>query len=238
MSKITNIPTAHIESELTQIAKNVIMPGDPLRAKYIAENFLENVTCVNTVRNCLGYTGTYKGKEITVFASGMGMPSMGIYSYELFKFYDVDTIIRVGTAGSYSENLQVLDLVLVEQSYSDSNYARVQNGYLENHIEASSDLNQKILKTAEQLQIELKCQNVYSSDVFYSEIESELVKEQQLKIVEMETFALFHNAKILGKKATCLLTISDNLKTGEETTSKMREQGFTEMMHLALESCL
>lgn len=232
------MPTAHIESKIEDIAKTVIMPGDPLRAKYIAENFLEDVICINKVRNCLGYTGTYKGKKITVFASGMGMPSIGIYSYELYKEYGVENIIRVGTAGSYDESLKVLDIVLTKNSYSDSSYAFVQNGYTKDHIEADSSLNQKILETANNLNLEVKTLDIYSSDVFYNDIESNIVKEHNLKIVEMESFALFHNAKILGKKATCLLTISNNFVTGEETTSEMREKGFKNMMILALESCL
>lgn len=232
------MPTAHIESKIEDIAKTVIMPGDPLRAKYIAENFLEDVICINKVRNCLGYTGTYKGKKITVFASGMGMPSIGIYSYELYKEYGVENIIRVGTAGSYDESLKVLDIVLTKNSYSDSSYAFVQNGYTKDYIEADSSLNQKILETANNLNLEVKTLDIYSSDVFYNDIESNIVKEHNLKIVEMESFALFHNAKILGKKATCLLTISNNFVTGEETTSEIREKGFKNMMILALESCL
>ncbi|MDE5586996.1 MAG: purine-nucleoside phosphorylase [Bacilli bacterium] len=233
-----NTPTAHIESEQSQIAKNVIMPGDPLRAKYIAENFLEDVVCVNTVRNCLGYTGTYHGKKITVFASGMGMPSIGIYSYELFKYYGVENIIRVGTAGSYSKEIEVLDIILTEKSYSDSSFAFVQNGFQGEYIEASEKLNQKILETAEANHVKIKKQTIYSSDVFYNDIPSKIVEKHELKIVEMESFALFHTAKILGKHAACLLTISNNFETGEETTSQMREQGFKEMMILALESCL
>ncbi len=235
---MSNTPTAHIESEQSQIAKNVIMPGDPLRAKYIAENFLEDVVCVNTVRNCLGYTGTYHGTPITVFASGMGMPSIGIYSYELFKYYGVENIIRVGTAGSYSKEIEVLDIVLTQKSYSDSSFALVQNGFQGDYIEASEKLNQKIFETALEKNMKVNKQNIYSSDVFYNDISSKLVEKYDLKIVEMESFALFHNAKILGKNAACLLTISNNFETGEETTSQMREQGFKEMMILALDSCL
>ncbi len=235
---MSSTPTAHIESEQSQIAKNVIMPGDPLRAKYIAENFLEDVVCVNTVRNCLGYTGTYHGTPITVFASGMGMPSIGIYSYELFKYYGVENIIRVGTAGSYSKEIEVLDIVLTQKSYSDSSFALVQNGFQGDYIEASEKLNQKIFETALEKNMKVNKQNIYSSDVFYNDISSKLVEKYDLKIVEMESFALFHNAKILGKNAACLLTISNNFETGEETTSQMREQGFKEMMILALDSCL
>lgn len=233
-----SIKTAHIESDLSQVAKNVIMPGDPLRAKYIAENFLEDVVCINTVRNCFGYTGTYRGKQVTVFASGMGMPSIGIYSYELYKYYNVENIIRVGTAGSYNKDIQVLDIVLAKRSYSDSSYAFVQNGYKKNYIDASSSLNEKILDTAKKEGNCLHLIDIYSSDVFYNDVPSKLVKKYQLDVVEMESFALFHNAKILGKSAACLLTISNNFETGEETTSQMREQGFREMMILALESCL
>ena len=214
------------------------MPGYHLLSKYIAENFLENVICVNTVRNCLGYTGIYKGEKVTVFASGMGMPSIGIYSYELFKYYGVENIIRIGTAGSYSKDIQILDIILSKKSYSDSSYAKVQNGYEKNFIESSDILNEKIIKTAEKQKINVKQLDIYSSDVFYNDIESSLLKKYQLEIVEMESFALFHNAKVLGKNATCLLTISNNFKTGEETTSKMREQGLKEMIQLALESCL
>ncbi len=238
MTNQMNIKTAHIESEAEQIAKNVIMPGDPLRAKYIAENFLEDAVCINTVRNCLGYTGTYKGKQVTVFASGMGMPSIGIYSYELYKYYNVENIIRVGTAGSYNKDIRVLDIVLAKRSYSDSSYALVQNGYRENYIDASSILNEKILDTAKKGGNSIHQIDIYSSDVFYNDIPSDLVNKYQLDVVEMESFALFHNAKILGKNAACLLTISNNFETGEETTSQMREQGFQEMMILALESCL
>lgn len=238
MSNVSVIPTAHIESELSQIAKTVIMPGDPLRAKYIAETFLENAICINTIRNCLGYTGTYHGTPVTVFASGMGMPSIGIYSYELFKFYGVENIIRVGTAGSYTKDIHVLDIVLVDKSYSDSSFARVQNGFQEDFIASSLNLNQKIMKTSEKLDFKVQKTNIYSSDVFYNDIESPLIQEHNLKIVEMESFALFHNAKVLGKNASCLLTISNNFETKEETTSEMREQGFKEMMILALESCL
>ncbi len=238
MSTTITIPTAHIESELSQIAKTVIMPGDPLRAKYIAENFLEDAVCINKIRNCLGYTGTYKGKTVTVFASGMGMPSIGIYSYELFKYYGVENIIRVGTAGSYTKDIQVLDIILVDKSYSDSSFAHVQNGFQGNFVDASTNLNQKIIDTSKNLNLKVSSKNIYSSDVFYNDIRSPLIKEYNLNIVEMESFALFHNAKILGKNASCLLTISNNFETGEETTSEMREQGFKEMMILALESCL
>ena len=230
--------TAHIESLKGDIAKNVIMPGDPLRAKFIAENFLENIRCVNTVRNILAYTGTYKGKEVTVFASGMGMPSIGIYSYELYKEYGVENIIRVGTAGSYSKTLPIASLLLVNKSYSDSSFAYVQSENSDNFVSANLELNQKIIETAQKINQPLYLENIYSTDVFYSNKRSPLVEEYQLKAVEMESFSLFHIAKTLGKKAACLLTISDNLETGEETSAQERQTKFTAMMILALESCL
>lgn len=230
--------TAHIESKKEEIAPIVIMPGDPLRAKFIAETLLEEATCVNRVRNMLGYTGTYKGKKITVFASGMGMPSIGIYSYELFKEYNVQKIIRVGTAGSYKEDLHILDIVLVDKAYSDSSFALVQNGTREHSLSSSETLNQKIEATANKLSIPIYRKDVYSTDVFYNDIESPLIKELQLSLVEMESFALFHHAKIFGREAACLLTISNNFATKEETTPEVREKGFIEMIKLALESCL
>ena len=147
--------TPHIESKKEDIAKVVLMPGDPLRAKFIAETFLENIRLVNTVRNMFAYTGTYKGKEVTVFSSGMGCPSMGIYSYELFKFYDVDTIIRVGSAGAYTKDLNLYDLVLVEGSYSESNYPRVQNNEERNILYSSSDVNSIIENKANSLGIKV-----------------------------------------------------------------------------------
>ena len=220
--------TAHIESLKGDIAKNVIMPGDPLRAKFIAENFLENIRCVNTVRNILAYTGTYKGKEVTVFASGMGMPSIGIYSYEIYKEY----------AGSYSKTLPIASLLLVNKSYSDSSFAYVQSENSDNFVSANLELNQKIIETAQKINQPLYLENIYSTDVFYSNKRSPLVEEYQLKAVEMESFSLFHIAKTLGKKAACLLTISDNLETGEETSAQERQTKFTAMMILALESCL
>ena len=187
------IPTPHIEAKKEEIAGTVIMPGDPLRAKYVAEHFLENAKLVNKVRNVYGYTGTYKGKKLTVMASGMGMPSMGIYSYELFKFYDVENIIRIGSAGAYTDHLAVYDVVLVDSAWSQSSFA----------MYPSKELNAKILETAERLQIPLKPARVHSSDVFYAEDNMddfrELYRKHQCECVEMESFALFHNAKLLGK---------------------------------------
>jgi len=232
--------TPHIEAKKEDIAKTVLMPGDPLRAKMIAETFLESPRLVNQVRNIFAYTGTYKGKEVTVMASGMGMPSIGIYSYELFKFYDVDSIIRVGSAGAYTKDLNLYDVILVNASYSDSNYAKVQSGSEETLIEASSSLNFYLQEAADNLNIPITIANIYSTDVFYKEKDNykELYNKYGCLACEMESFALFHNAKMLNKKAACLLTVSDNLETKEETTPEERQNAFKKMIEIALESIL
>lgn len=232
--------TPHIESKKEEIAKVVLMPGDPLRAKYIAENFLENAKVVNKVRNALAYTGYYKGKMVTIFSSGMGMPSMGIYSYELYKFYDVDTIIRIGSAGAYTDEVKIYDVLLTLASYSESTFGKVQNGDSTNILYSSDEINKKLIETAEDLSIELKRGTIHSSDVFYKENDNfkELYEKYGCLACEMESFALFHNAKALNKKAACLLTISDNLVTHEATTSEEREKSFTDMMRLALETAI
>ncbi len=230
--------TEHIEAKKNEIAKTVIMPGDPLRVKMIATRYLSDYKLVNQVRGILAYTGKYKGKEVTIMASGMGMPSIGIYSYELFKFYDVDTIIRVGTCGAYSPDLNLYDTVLETEAYSDSNYAYNQNGATYDTINSNEELNEKIKKTALKININLITGKIHSSDVFYKENDNfkELYKHKNCLGVEMESFALFHNAKILNKKATCLLTISNNLANGSTTSSLERQNAFTDMIVLALES--
>ncbi len=214
------------------------MPGDPLRAKHIAEKFLKDAKLVNTIRNMYAYTGTYEGKEVTVMASGMGMPSIGIYSYELFKFYDVDKIIRVGSAGSYTKDLNLYDVVLVNGCYSESSYAKTQNGCEDNMMYANETLNFYIKQAAEENNIPITVANVHSSDVFYKEDNNfkELYEKYGCMCVEMESFALFHNANILNKKAACILTISDSLVTKEETTSEERQNSFNKMIELALKS--
>ena len=229
--------TPHINALKEDIAKTVLMPGDPLRAKYIAENFLTDYKLVNNVRNMLGYTGYYNNKRVTVMASGMGMPSIGIYSYELFKFYNVENIIRIGTAGSFTSSLKVYDIVLASSAYSLSNYAKVQNNSDERILYANQELNEKIKNTSKSLNINLKEIRVLSTDAFYNETEKpdEMIN-QNILAVEMEAFALFQNAKYLNKKASCLLTISDNLVTKEETTSIEREKNLNDMIKLALES--
>ncbi len=230
--------TPHNEANINDIASTVLMPGDPLRAKYIATKFLENAKLVNQVRGMYAYTGTYKNKEVTVMASGMGMPSIGIYSYELYKFYNVENIIRIGSAGSYSNDLHIYDVVLATSAYSESSYALTQNNCKENILYPSSELNNVIKDTANSLNMKINETAIHSSDVFYKNDNNyqELVNKYNVKAVEMESFALFHNANVLGKKAACLLTISDSLVTDENTTSEQREKTFDNMILLALES--
>ncbi len=231
------IPTPHIElSDLSKIADTVLMPGDPLRAKKIAETYLDNIEQFNSVRGMLGFTGTYKGKKISVMGSGMGMPSIGIYSYELYSFYGVNNIIRVGSCGSYSPDLNVYDVFLCNEAFSESSFAKVQSGYDKNIIEASPELLERLRKSAKDLNIELHEGRVHSSDVFYRENSDykKIASETGSKVVEMESFALYHNAKVLGKNAACLLTVSDSFVTGEATTSEERQNAFTKMMEIAL----
>lgn len=234
--------TPHNQATKGDIAKNVLMPGDPLRAKFIADTFLENARLVNEVRNMFAYTGAYKGKEVTVMASGMGMPSMGIYSYELFTQYDVEQIIRIGSAGAYVSDLKLKDIVLAESVWSESSFARTQNGYEKDIILPNKELNDEILRVAEKLGIEVKLTRVHSSDVFYCESNvddyKEINRKHQCTCVDMESFALFHNANVLGKKAACLLTISDSFPTGEKATTEERQTSFTGMMEVALEASI
>lgn len=231
--------TPHNGAQKGEIAKTVLMPGDPMRAKFIAETYLQDAKLVNQVRGMYAYTGTYKGKEITVMASGMGMPSIGIYSYELYKFYDVENIIRVGSAGSYDINLPVYDLLLVENSYSDSSFARVQNNSTYDVVPSSEYLNQMIVETVQEKNQKITVGTTYSTDVFYRQEQSnDKMKEHHCLACEMETFALFHTAKMLNKQATCILTISDHFVTGEETTAQERETGFKKMIELALDTTL
>ncbi|HPJ85681.1 MAG TPA: purine-nucleoside phosphorylase [Bacillota bacterium] len=232
------MPTPHIEARLQDIARTVLMPGDPLRAKFIADKFLSDVRIVNGVRNMLGFTGKYNGKEITVMGSGMGMPSIGIYSYELFKFYNVERIIRIGSAGAYSPKLKLFDTLLVTEAWSDSNFANAQNGYKKHILKSSPELNLKLIENANRLGISLAQGRIHSSDVFYREnpdIYLDFVNKHKCLAVEMEAFALFHVATVLGKQAACLLTISDSFVTKQETTAGERETAFTNMMKVALE---
>lgn len=236
------MPTPHNQAKNGEIAKKVLMPGDPLRAKFIAETFLEDVKLVNEVRNMYAFTGTYKGVPITIMASGMGMGSMGIYSYELYSQYEVDQIIRIGSAGAYSEELKLKDVVLAESVWSESSFARVQNGYEKDIVLPDAELNEKIVKTAEKLKVPVTLTRVHSSDVFYCEDNVddyiEINRKHHCTCVDMESFALFHNASVLGRKAACLLTISDSFPLGEKASPEERQTAFTDMMKVALEACL
>ena len=230
--------TAHIEAKEGVIAKTVLMPGDPLRAKFIADKYLENVEKFNNVRNMFGYTGTYKGKTISVMGSGMGMPSIGIYSFELYKFYGVENIVRIGSCGAYTKDLDLYDVVLVDKAWSESTYPQTQSGVdTGEYTYPSEDLNHKLENIANELNIPVHKGTIHSSDVFYREdfnVYQKVRDEKGCIAVEMESFALFHNAKILNKKAACLLTVSDNLVTKEETSSEERQNAFTRMMDIAL----
>lgn len=233
--------TPHNSAEKGQFAKTVLMPGDPLRAKFIAETFLENPVLVNNVRGIQGYTGTWKGKPVSVMASGMGMPSIGIYSYELFKEYDVENIIRIGSAGAYVPDLKMFDVVLASAAYSESSYAKVQSGYEDCFGYPSKALNEKLLKAAKDLEIPVKEGVIHSSDVFYRENHDggeDPINDKHCICVEMESFALFNNARVLGKNASCLLTISDSLVSHEATTAEERQTSFTRMMKIALDAAI
>lgn len=234
------MPTPHNQANKGDFAKTVLMPGDPLRAKFIADTFLEDVKLVNEVRNVYGYTGTYKGKKISVMASGMGMPSIGIYSYELYTQYDVENIIRIGSAGSYNADLEVLDVVLAEYAYSDSTYAKCQCGCEDKILYPTKSLNDVIIAKAKETGANLKMGKVHSSDVFYNEPKMgtylDIVKETHTDCVEMESFALFSNAKVLGKGAACLLTISDSFVNGKLIPAEARQTALSEMIKLALEA--
>lgn len=232
----------HCNAKKEDIEKTVLMPGDPLRAKYIAENFLENVKLVNTVRNMLAYTGTYKGKKVTVFSSGMGMPSMGIYSYELFKFYDVDRIIRIGSCGSYNESLNLFDTILVDNSYTEGNFA-YEWSETECHIAgASRELNEIIENTASKIGIPYIKGNTLCNDCFDGYLAdipgfiNRFPKDLNIIACEMEAFALFYMANYFHKDASCLLTVVDSYYKNQESTSEEREKSLNNMITLALES--
>ena len=231
--------TAHIDAKSKDmIAKIVLMPGDPLRAKYIADTYLSDVIRFNQARGMLGFTGYYKGKRISVMGSGMGMPSMGIYSYELFKKYDVKTIIRIGTAGAYSKDLNLFDVLLAKDAYSESTFASTMGLSDSNVLSGSSELNALIMKTAKELEIDVNECRIHSSDVFYSlknEYYKEVRDQYDCKAVEMETFALYANAMALNKRAATILTVSNSFETNEEMSSLERQNSLNEMMILALE---
>ena len=231
--------STHIESNINDIAKTVLMPGDPKRCEYIAKKFLSNAKIINNVRGMTAYTGYYKSKQITVFPSGMGIPSMGIYSYELFKEYNVENIIRIGTMGGYT-NLQLKDIVLVENSITNSNYGKYLCNYQNININSNAELNSKIELSAQELNLKINKGNIYSSDVFYEQNNNfqEKVAKYSVLGVEMESFALLLNAKLLNKKATTLLMVSDSFIFADKLSSLEREQGLDNLIILALEASL
>lgn len=234
------IPTPHIETaEYGVIASTVIMPGDPLRAKFIADTFLTEVIQFNSVRNMFGYTGKYNGKQVSVMASGMGIPSIGIYSYELYAFYNVEQIIHVGSGGSYNRDIALYDIILAKDCWSESSYAKTQSGFTGDIIEPDAGLNSQIMATSKILDIPIQEARIHSTDVFYRQRFEDYIdihSNHGCIAVEMEAFALFANAKTLSKKAACLLTISDSLVTHEKANSADRQTGFSKMIKLALEA--
>ena len=235
--------TPHNEANVGDIAKTVIMPGDPLRAKYIAENFLEDARLVNKVRNIFAYTGKYNGKEITVMASGMGMPSMGIYCYELYKFYGVDTIIRIGSCGGYIPELKLFDIILAENVFSESNFALTLNNDDCHIVSGDKSLNDLIEDTAKKSGISLyrgntvctDCFDLYMTDV--NKFLERLPSDFNPLGAEMEAFALFYVAKLLDKKAACLMSVVDSKFIEQVATSREREIGLNTMIKLALDAC-
>lgn len=231
--------TPHISAPEGAFAKTVLMPGDPLRAKFIAETFLDDPKLVTSVRNVLGYTGLYKGTPVSVMASGMGMPSIGIYSHELYSQYGVENIIRIGSAGSYVSRLNVMDVVMADSAVSESSYAKVMSGCEDTRLLPSAEINAVIAQKAEELGITCKPGIVHSADVFYAdEPWQEIAERLNVECVEMESFALFHNANVLGKRAACLLTISDSFVNKQNLSSEDRQNSFTTMMKLALETAI
>jgi purine-nucleoside phosphorylase len=237
-----SIPTPHIEAKTKDLfAKTVLMPGDPLRAKFVADTYLTDVVQINGVRNMFGYTGNYKGKKVTVMGSGMGMPSIGIYSYELFAFYGVENIIRIGSCGSYTKDANVYDVIIVKDAYSESSFAKTAYGYEPETMDATEELVKDLNDAAKLLNYPVINGRIHSSDVFYrgvgDAIQSAGVEKNCLG-VEMESFALFANAKFLNKKAACILTVSDSLITHEVTSSEERQNSFNKMMEIALEAAI
>ena len=235
--------TPHIGCEKGDIAKTVIMPGDPLRAKYIAQNFLKDYKVVNKVRNMLAYTGTYKGKEVTVFSSGMGIPSIGIYSYELFEFYDVEKIVRIGTCGSFNKDIKLLDVILSSGAYCKSYFPKLLDGSEVDFVKSSEEFNNIIKTKAESIGIPLKYGKTITSDVFdlYCDDEDEFRKnfpDDNFLSVEMEAFGLFFVAQKLKKEAACIMTVVDSLYDKRSLSSEDREKSLNDMIEIALESII
>ncbi len=233
---MSNIPTPHISAKLGDFAKSVLMPGDPLRAKFIADNFLESVKLVNNVRGIHGYTGKYKGKQVSVMASGMGMPSIGIYSYELFNFFNVENIIRVGSAGAIADNVNLRDVIIAQGACTNSSYSNQYNLPGVFAPIASFKLLNDAVNIATKMGLNYKVGNIFSSDTFYDDANSlKCWQKMGVLAVEMESAALYMNAARSGKNALSICTISDCPLTGESCSAEERQNTFTEMMELALE---
>ena len=231
----SKIPTPHINAPEGAFAETVLMPGDPLRAKFIADNYLENAELVNNVRGVQGYTGTYGGKRVSVMASGMGCPSIGIYSYELFNFYGVENIVRIGSAGAISPKLKLKDIVVAMSAYTDSGYIS-SFGFRGNAAPCCSyELLAKAMENGKKLPCNVVCGPIFSSDAFYSDAsQTETLARLGVLAVEMEAAALYMNAARAGKNALAICSISDSLVTGEELPAEERQIGFRNMMELGL----
>ena len=243
---MANFPTPHINAKPSDFAKTVLMPGDPMRAKFVADNFLSDAVLVNNVRGIQGYTGKYKDKYVSVMASGMGMPSIGIYSHELYNNFNVENIVRIGSAGGYSKNVSLRDIVIAMGSCTDSRYAH------QFHLPgtfapiASYDILKTCVETADEMSLNYHVGNILSSDVFYGD--DECLPEQMRSVsqwakmgvlaVEMEAAALYMNAARAGKRALAICTVSDHLLTGESLSSDERQNSFTQMITLALEAAI
>lgn len=236
--------TPHNEANKEDIANIVIMPGDPLRAQYIAENFLEDYKLVNSVRNMFAYTGNYKGKKITVMASGMGMPSMGIYCYELYKFYDVDTIIRIGSCGTFVPEIKIFDTILVDKSYTEGNFALAMNNADSHLIDSDYEISNTIKNVASKNNIKIVEGTILCNEYFDPYMKdinilfNRLPKDLNILGSEMESFALFYTAKVLNKKAACLLTVVDSMFEKKSISSEERQTSLDTMIKLALDSSL
>ena len=237
------MPTPHNSAVKGEIADIVLMPGDPMRAKYIADNFLENAKCFNEVRAMYGFTGMYKGKKISVMGSGMGTASMGIYAYELYKFYDVKKIIRIGSCGAYNENFELLDTFIVEDAYSESNFALTFRNSKEHTISASKDLTEKMKNVAKENNIKVFSGTALTSEAFDKYIDVDKLLKRVPKgikpqVAEMEAFALFNIAEELKKEAACVLTVVDTISNQKSVSAKKRELALNDMIRLALETAI
>ena len=232
--------TPHISANADEFAKTVLMPGDPLRAKFIAENFLDNVKCINKIRNMLSYTGTYKGQEVSVMGSGMGVPSISIYATELYKDFGVENIIRVGSCGAVRDDIKIRDIIIGMSASTDSNVNRQRFNQCDLAATADFSLLHNLVNTAERLNQQVHVGNIFTADLFYTSQPEmfALMEKYGILAVEMEAAGLYGVAAEYGKKALTVLTVSDHIKTGEQTTADERESTFKDMMELTLESIL